>query len=205
MRPTDQSSPNSSTPGTPAERPRVRDYLARAAGRPRARRARGRDHGLARGRADAGVLRRARARRSGRSRRRAAFELSAADAGRGRVDPRSPRADFAGDCGRVRERFGLGRRRPRGPTLPRRLEAGDLDASRVSRRLLDALGGLLGAARSRRASRASPAGRRTLFRAEAADDDRCAPTSSCSAAPRLSPAPAPMDELDRLFTGGPDA
>ena len=43
-----------------------------------------------------------------------------------------------------------------------------------------------------------------LFRAEAADEAVRSDIELLSRA-ALSPAPAPMDELDRLFTGGPDA
>ncbi len=42
------------------------------------------------------------------------------------------------------------------------------------------------------------------FRAEAADDAVRVDIELLSRA-ALSPAPPPMDELDRLFTGGPDA
>lgn len=79
-----------------------------------------------------------------------------------------------------------------------RLEAGELDPSRVSRRLLDALAGVLGATPVLR-----PAGG-ALFRAEDADATVRSDIELLSRA-ALSPAPAPMDELDRLFTGGPDA
>jgi transcriptional regulator with XRE-family HTH domain len=79
-----------------------------------------------------------------------------------------------------------------------RLEAGELDPSRVSRRLLDALAGLLGGTPALR-----PAGG-ALFRAEDADATVRFDIELLSRA-ALSPAPSPMDELDRLFTGGPDA
>jgi hypothetical protein len=86
----------------------------------------------------------------------------------------------------------------RAETYLLQLETGELDASRVSRRLLDALGGLLGATPAFRPA----AG--TLFRAEAADEAVRLDIELLSRA-ALSPAPAPMDDLDRLFTGGPDA
>ena len=79
-----------------------------------------------------------------------------------------------------------------------RLEAGELDPARVSRRLQDALAGLLGGTPALR-----PAGG-TLFRAEDADATVRFDIELLSRA-ALSPAPSPMDELDRLFTGGPDA
>ena len=78
-----------------------------------------------------------------------------------------------------------------------RLEAGELEPSRVSRRLLDALAGLLGATPVLRPGAA-------LFRAEDADASLRSDIERLSRA-ALTPAPAPMDELDRLFTGGPDA
>lgn len=78
-----------------------------------------------------------------------------------------------------------------------RLEAGTLDASRVSRRVLDALGALLGVPG---ASLRAPSV--ALFRGEGEDVRDDLELLSRAA---FSPAPAPMDELDRLFTGGPDA
>ena len=79
-----------------------------------------------------------------------------------------------------------------------RLEAGELDPSRVSRRLLDALGGLLGGTPMLRPAPGA------LFRAEDADAAVRFDIELLSRA-ALAPAPSPMDELDRLFTGGPDA
>ena len=94
-----------------------------------------------------------------------------------------------------------------------RLERGELEPSRVSRRLLDALGDLLGAsagtlARRRRARRRASgpaAAGGTLFRADerraaswVADDIEAISRAA------MAPAPAPIDELDRLFVGGPD-
>ena len=89
-----------------------------------------------------------------------------------------------------------------------RLEAGELDPARVSRRLLDALGALLGgsvadSAALSRALRPAAAGG-ALFRAQDAGDSVRFDIEVLSRA-ALSPAPPPMDELDRLFTGGPDA
>jgi hypothetical protein len=78
-----------------------------------------------------------------------------------------------------------------------RMEAGELDPSRVSRRLLETLGGLLGGVPELR-----PAGA-ALFRAEEADATVRADIELLSRA-ALAGAPAPMDELDRLFRGGPD-
>jgi transcriptional regulator with XRE-family HTH domain len=97
-----------------------------------------------------------------------------------------------------------------------RLERGTLDPARVSRRLTQALAHILGvgertfadAATYQRAFRAQPAAAGgTLFRgapAPAAPAQLEADFGVLSRAAR-APAPPPLDELDRLFTGGPDA
>lgn len=111
---------------------------------------------------------------------------------------------------RVTAAFGLGGQEDRATTYLQRMERGELDPARVSRRLLDALGAALGvsAAELGRAGRFSPragAPAHALFRAErdaaASFEDELDALSRAA----LSPAPAPMDELDRLFCGGPDA
>jgi transcriptional regulator with XRE-family HTH domain len=93
-----------------------------------------------------------------------------------------------------------------------RLETGALDPTRISRRLLDALGGVLGvsgralrdsAALSRGLRPAAPAA--AMFRANASADHRVRRDIESLSRAALTPATAPMDELDRLFTGGPDA
>lgn len=98
---------------------------------------------------------------------------------------------------RVAGVFGLGDV-DRTETYLRGLETGELDGARVSRRLIEALGGLLGATPAFRPAAGA------LFRAEGADEAVRSDIELLSRA-ALSPAPAPMDELDRLFTGGPDA
>ena len=93
-----------------------------------------------------------------------------------------------------------------------RLEAGTLDPTRVSRRLLDALGAVLGApgraladsATLGRAFGPASAGG-TLFRTGAAAEEWLREDIENLSWAALSPAPPPMDELERLFTGGPDA
>jgi transcriptional regulator with XRE-family HTH domain len=100
---------------------------------------------------------------------------------------------------------------PRTAEYLERLERGDLEPSRVSRRLLDALADLLGASPGTLrdagalggAFRPAAAGG-TLFRA---DDDRgswVADDVDAISRAAMAPAPAPLDELDRLFVGGPE-
>jgi hypothetical protein len=92
------------------------------------------------------------------------------------------------------------------------MERGDLGPDRVSRRLLDALGGVLGVTGAALADLGaavlapppSAAPGATLFRAdEAAPGDVAAEIAFLSEA-ALSEE-EPMDELDRLFLGGPGA
>jgi transcriptional regulator with XRE-family HTH domain len=87
------------------------------------------------------------------------------------------------------------------------IERDELDASRLSRRLLDALAAILGADRDLLA--AGPpafAGGQAFFRAEDDADRWIAEDIDALSRAALAPAPAasPMDELDRLFLGGPD-
>lgn len=92
------------------------------------------------------------------------------------------------------------------------MERGELGADRVSRRLLDALGGLLGVTGGSLvdlgggggAFRAAPSGG-TLFRADENAGEWVAQDIEILAQAAMAPAPEPMDELDRLFCGGPDA
>ena len=113
---------------------------------------------------------------------------------------------------RIVERFGLGAGdEERAAAYFERLERGELEPTRVSRRLLDALGDLLGAsgrtlaeAGAVGAPRVAAAGG-ALFRAGAAAGDQIAEDLDVIGAAAMTPAPPPMDELDRLFAGGPDA
>jgi transcriptional regulator with XRE-family HTH domain len=89
-----------------------------------------------------------------------------------------------------------------------RIERDELDAGRLSRRLLDALAAILGADRDQLA--AGPpafAGGQSFFRAEENADEWIAQDIDALSRAALAPAPAaqPLDELDRLFLGGPDA
>jgi hypothetical protein len=77
------------------------------------------------------------------------------------------------------------------------MEHGELDESRLSRRLLDMLSGALGA--ELRPAAPAPA---MLFRGEGESLARELEALSRAA---LEPAPPPHDELDRLFLGGPQS
>jgi hypothetical protein len=118
-------------------------------------------------------------------------------------------------AGRLVERLGLGGvpEARRAEAYLGRMEDGRLGPDRVSRRLLDALGELLGASGASLAAlggrtagmpRAAPAGG-TLFRAEEDAGRRLARDIEVLSRAAMAPAPPPMDELDRLFCGGPDA
>lgn len=93
------------------------------------------------------------------------------------------------------------------------MERGELGSDRVSRRLLDALGPLLGVSgrsladlggRPGASVRPAAAGG-MLFRAGGDADELVAGDIEVLSRAAMAPAPAPMDELDRLFLGGPDA
>jgi transcriptional regulator with XRE-family HTH domain len=87
-----------------------------------------------------------------------------------------------------------------------RLERGELDAGRLSQRLLDALAAILRADRAQLApGRAAIAPGGSLFRAGAAAAPSIADDIDALSRAALAPAPEPMDELDRLFLGGPGA
>jgi len=115
---------------------------------------------------------------------------------------------------RLVECFSLGRgSEERAADYLERLERGELEPTRVSRRLLDALGSMLetsgrslaDAGTFGAALRPAAAGGRTLFRAEGEAGEWVARDLEVLSRAAMAPAPAPMDELDRLFTGGPDA
>ena len=87
------------------------------------------------------------------------------------------------------------------------IERDELDERRLSRRLLDALAAILGAD----ADQLTPgpvalAGGQAFFRAEEDADAWVAEDIDVLSRAALAPAPAtPMDDLDRLFLGGPGA
>jgi hypothetical protein len=87
-----------------------------------------------------------------------------------------------------------------------RVERGELDPGRLSNRLLDALAAILGADRDQLGPGppAFAAGQ-AFFRAEEHADQWIAQDIDALSRAALAPAPEPMDELDRLFLGGPDA
>ena len=93
-----------------------------------------------------------------------------------------------------------------------RLEGGGLDPTRVSRRLLRALGGVLGvpdralldSGSFGRGLRPAAVGG-AIFRSDGAASPSVRDDIEALSRAALTPAPPPMDELDRLFTGGPEA
>jgi transcriptional regulator with XRE-family HTH domain len=110
---------------------------------------------------------------------------------------------------RVTTAFGLAGEEDRAQAYLERMERGELDPQRVSRRLLDVVGAALGVsgadlgrAGGLRPSAGAPG---ALFRAE--EDAAASFKEELEALSRaaVTPAPAPMDELDRLFCGGRDA
>jgi transcriptional regulator with XRE-family HTH domain len=114
---------------------------------------------------------------------------------------------------RIVERFGLGRGdEERAVDYLERMERGELEPARVSRRLLDALADLLGASAATltdagalgQSWRPAAAGG-TLFRADADAGDWVAADIEALSRAAMAPAPRELDELDRLFVGGPDA
>ncbi len=88
------------------------------------------------------------------------------------------------------------------------IERDELDPGRLSRRLLDALAAILGADRDQLAPGppAFAAGQ-AFFRADDDADRWIAEDIDVLSRAALAPAPAasPLDELDRLFLGGPEA
>ncbi len=115
---------------------------------------------------------------------------------------------------RITERFGLGASETaRTEQYLVHLESGELEPTRVSRRLLTALAELLGVGPDSLADAGAfgmglrPAtGHGTLFRRDASGEEWVADDLEVLAAAAFEPAPAEtLDELDRLFLGGPDA
>lgn len=111
---------------------------------------------------------------------------------------------------RLAERFGLRGQEERTADYLERLESGRLDGTRISRRLLEGLAQALGAPLHALADAAAlgggprPAGA-AMFRADG-DGSSFEPQLRALTAAAMTPAPsAPLDELDRLFVGGPDA
>jgi transcriptional regulator with XRE-family HTH domain len=111
---------------------------------------------------------------------------------------------------RITAAFGLTGEERRAEGYLAAIERGELAPARVSRRLLDALARLLGVTAERLASAGGavaspPAPAGALFRAEQDAAADFADELDALSRAALTPAPQPMDELDRLFLGGPDA
>lgn len=101
--------------------------------------------------------------------------------------------------------FGLGEEERAADYLDR-IESGELDPRRLSRRLLDALAAILRADRDQLAPGAPVlAAGQAYFRAEEDAGEWIAEDIDALSRAALAPAPSPMDALDRLFLGGPDA
>lgn len=96
---------------------------------------------------------------------------------------------------------------PRTAAYLEQIERDELDERRLSRRLLDALAAVLGADVDQLTpGPAALAGGQAFFRADEDSDVWIAEDIDVLSRAALSPAPsAPMDELDRLFLGGPGA
>lgn len=87
------------------------------------------------------------------------------------------------------------------------LERGELDPGGLSRRLLAGLAAILGADRDELIFQPAMSSGQTFFRAEGEADEWFADGIDALSRAALSPAPVsgPLDELDLLFVGGPDA
>jgi transcriptional regulator with XRE-family HTH domain len=92
------------------------------------------------------------------------------------------------------------------------LERGQLEPSRLSRRLVNALGELLGASPGTlvdvsglHAMLRAPAMGSALMRADEQPEAEFLQDIELLSRAAMRPAPAPLDEVDRLFFGGPDA
>jgi hypothetical protein len=85
-----------------------------------------------------------------------------------------------------------------------RLERRELDPGRLSNRLLDGLAAILGADRDQLAPGPPVlAAGQALFRGGEDADERLAEDIEVLSRAALAPAPEPMDDVDRLFLGGP--
>jgi transcriptional regulator with XRE-family HTH domain len=114
---------------------------------------------------------------------------------------------------RIAARFGLARAdEARTAEYVAQLERGELGPSRLSRRLVDALGELLGASPGTLADAGGlttmlrpPAMGSALMRADERPDAQVLEDIELLSRAAMRPAPVPMDEVDLLFLGGPEA
>lgn len=107
---------------------------------------------------------------------------------------------------RLIERLSLDRAdTPRAASYLEQLERGELDPARLSRRLLEALGALLGVPGRALAEPLPRPAAGAIFRAESDAAAQVRDDIELLSRAATTPAPPPMDELDRLFKGGPDA
>jgi transcriptional regulator with XRE-family HTH domain len=111
----------------------------------------------------------------------------------------------------VVERFGLAAgSEARAAAYLERLERGELEPSRVSHRVLEALAVRLGVGPGFLEGLGAGGGGRpaaaggTLFRSPSGADAMIVGDIETLSRAAMEPAPPPMDELDRLFLGGPD-
>jgi transcriptional regulator with XRE-family HTH domain len=109
-------------------------------------------------------------------------------------------------------RFGLaGEDADRTAAYVTQLERGELEPTRLSRRLIDALGDLLGASPGTLTDAAglttmlrAPSMGSALMRADEQPEQEFLKDIELLSRAAMRPAPAPMDEVDRLFLGGPE-
>ncbi len=87
------------------------------------------------------------------------------------------------------------------------LERGDLDESRLSGRLLAGLAAILGADRDQLRPEPALGAGQMFFRSDGDSEEWVASGIDALSRAALAPAPSgePLDELDQLFVGGPDA
>lgn len=107
---------------------------------------------------------------------------------------------------RLARLFGL-RDEPRATAYLEELERGELDPGGLSRRLLAGLAAILGADRDELTFQPAMSSGQTFFRSEGEADEWFAQGVDALSRAALAPAPesGPLDELDLLFVGGPEA
>jgi transcriptional regulator with XRE-family HTH domain len=101
--------------------------------------------------------------------------------------------------------FGLEGEEERAADYLNRIEHEELDPRRLSRRLLDALAAILSAGPDQLTAGPIATPAQALFRVDDRVDERFEEDIDALSRAAVASAPAPMDELDRLFLGGPNA